>query len=150
VNTFTIQDAYLTRFVFTGESIDNWTESLETFNPWRKDFPPNPEEAFNSMVQQRKQKCPDSTPNVISKDNTSVLYEIRTSNCAPHPDEHSINRILYGNTDVFVLIYTNKIKELQVSSREEWIKILSQAKIGDARSSYGLKYLIMGHDKPLK
>jgi len=119
----------LTRIVWEGKSIDDWTEALEVFNTWRKKSPPTPEELYNSAIEHRIKVCPESTINVISKNASSMLYEIKTINCPSHPDEHSITRILYGKTNVFSLIYTNKIKDIPKETRDEWIGILSEAKI---------------------
>jgi hypothetical protein len=129
VKTFTLKDAYLTTFVYEGKSIDDWTEGLEIFNTWRKNYPPTPEEAYNSAIEARKKQCPESTINLISKDSKSILYEVRTINCPPQPDQNSIMRILYGNTDVFVPAYTIKKKDIPRETRDEWIRILSEAYI---------------------
>jgi len=127
VQKFTIapREAYLTRMVWEGESIDNWTVAIEIFNTWKKNFPPNSMDAYKQLVEKRKKMCPEVIFNVISHDNNSILYEINTINCPPNPDENSINRILYGNTDVFNLIYTNKVKVLPKETRDEWIRVLS-------------------------
>lgn len=129
VRGFPGQGYELTRFVISGESITNWTEALETFNTLRKNYPPTIEAAYKTQMELRKKKCPDSVFNIIQQDTASILYEIRTSNCPPNPDEHSLTRVLYGNTNVFSLIYTNKVKELPADKRDEWIKYLSGASI---------------------
>lgn len=131
VKSFTItpQEAYLTRFVYEGESIDNWTEGLELFNTWKRNFPSTPEKAYNMLIDKRKKMCPEAKANVISQDNNSILYEVITINCPPHPDENSLNRILYGNTNVFHFIYTNKVRTLPTETRDDWIRVLSEAVI---------------------
>jgi hypothetical protein len=131
VKSFTItpREAYLTRLVYEGESIDNWTEGLEVFNTWKKNFPPTPEKAYNMLIEKRIKMCPEAKANVISQDNNSILYEITTINCPPHPDENSLNRILYGNTDVFHFIYTNKVRTLPTEKRDDWIRVLSNTTI---------------------
>ncbi len=131
VKDYSIQpgEAYLTRFVWQGESIDNWTEALEVFNTWRRNFPPTVDDAYKKAIDLRKKKCPDSTFNIISQDASSILYEIRTTNCPPNPDENSLTRTIYGNNNVFSLIYTNKTKEMPKEKRDEWTTILSNARI---------------------
>jgi len=131
VQSFTVtpREAYLTRFVYEGESIDNWTESLEIYNTWKKNFPPTPEKAYNMLIEKRNKMCPEAKASVISQDNNSILYEIITIDCPPHPDENSLNRILYGNSDVFNLIYTNKVRTLAGETRDDWIRVLSEAHI---------------------
>lgn len=131
VKSFTIApgEAYLTRVVLEGESIDNWTVALEIFNTWKKNFPQNPEDAYKQLVDKRKKLCPEARFQVINQDNSSVLYEIKTINCPPNPDENSINRILYGNTDVFNMMYTNKKRVLPKETKDEWIRVLSEAVI---------------------
>lgn len=129
VQGFPGQGYELARFVISGESITKWTEALETLNTLRKNYPPTIEAAYKAQLEIRKKKCPDSAFNIIQQDNTSILYEIRTANCPPNPDEHSLTRTLYGSTNVFSLIYTNKVKELPADKRDEWIKYLSGARI---------------------
>lgn len=126
---FALNEGYLTRFVWEGKSINDWTEALEIFNASRKNYPPTPEEAYNFAIKHRKKMCPESSFNVISKDSSGILFEIKTINCPPHSDEYSITRILYGNTNVFDLIYTNKIKDIPKETRDEWIRILSESYI---------------------
>lgn len=126
---FDFGNAYLTRFVYEGQSIEDWTEALEIFNTWKKNFPKSPEDAYKQQLEKRKKMCPEASFHVISQDNNSVLYEINTVNCPPHPDEHSITRLLYGRTNVFSLIYTNKTKDLSKEIRGEWLSILSEANI---------------------
>lgn len=131
VKEFTIQprEVYLTRFVMQGESIDNWTEALEVLNTWRKNYPATIDDAYKKAVDLRKKTCPESTFNVVSQDPNSILYEIKTVNCPPNLDENSLTRTLYGTRNVFILIYTNKTKEMPKEKRDEWIAILSGAKI---------------------
>jgi len=131
VNSFTIGqgEAYLTRFVYEGESIDNWTEGFEIFNTWKKNFPPTPERAYNMLIKKRRNMCPEAKSNILNQDNNSILYEIVTINCPPHPDENSIIRILYGNTNLFQLTYTNKVRTLPLEKRDDWIRVLSEATI---------------------
>ena len=119
----------LTRFVLRGDSINEWTEALETFNAQRRNFPATIDAYLKQSMDLRRKTCPDSLFNVIKQDQNSILFEIRTTNCPPNPDEHSLTRTLYGNTNVFSLIYTNKVKELPPDKREEWIKYLSDASI---------------------
>ena len=128
---FTIKpkEMYLTRLVLEGDSIDNWTEALEIVNTWRKNYPPTIDNAYQETFEGRIKQCPESAFSVISKDSSSILYEIKTVNCQPNPDENSLTRMLYGNSDVFVLIYTNKVKETSKERRDGWIKALSEAKI---------------------
>ena len=126
---FDFGNAYLTRFVYEGQSIEDWTEALEMFNTWKKNFPKSPEDAYKQQLEMRKKRCPEASFHVISQDNNSILYEINTVNCPPNPDEHSITRLLYGSTNVFSLIYTNKTKDLSEEIRERWVSILSEAYI---------------------
>jgi hypothetical protein len=127
VKTFALKKARITRFVLEGKSIDVWTEALELFNTGRKNFPPTPEEAYEHLMEDRQKICPESSFNVIGKDSSTILYEMKTINCSPYQDENSITRIIYGNTDVFMLIYTIKIRDIPKEKRDEWIKTLSAA-----------------------
>jgi hypothetical protein len=117
----------VTRFVWEGESIDDWTEAVEIVNTWRKNNPATPKEALETLVEKRIAQCPEATHRLLHQDESSVLYELITINCPPHPDEHSITRLIYGRNEVFTVIYTNKVNPLSPSLRDEWIDILSRA-----------------------
>lgn len=123
------QDGALSRWVWTGESIDNWVEALEIVNVRRPDVPPALEDAFRAAIASRQSYCPQATGRVIASDSTSVLYEIATRGCAGRPDEISLTRIVYGRTQVFSLIYTNKEPAQAEAKREEWVKVLTGAKV---------------------
>jgi hypothetical protein len=131
VRTFAIGQggSTLTRFVFDGESISNYKEAFEIFNAWRKNYPHTPEEAHRHIIERGKKRCPEAIVNIISQDNNSILSEVKTVNCPPNPDGNSISRILYGNTNVFIFVYTNKVKDLPAETRDEWIEILSTSSI---------------------
>jgi hypothetical protein len=120
---------YVQRFVIEGESIDKWTEAVEVFNYLRKNLPQNPELMYASLKEMREKRCPDTVTNIIEKDESSILYEMKTSNCSPNLDEHSITKILYGKINVFTLIYTAKVKELDAAKRDHWLNNLSSAYI---------------------
>ena len=117
------------RFVIQGKSIDEWTEVLETFNGLRSNLPSTPGAYLRLAIDLRKEKCPEFSYNIIKQDANSILYEIRTTNCQPGSDEHSLTRTLYGNINVFSLAYSNKVKELSSDKREEWIRYLSDDRI---------------------
>ncbi len=119
----------LTRFVFTGDSIDKWTEGMEQINVWKKDYPSTPEATFKLLSEKRKKRCPDSSSNIINQDAGSILFETRTANCAPNPDEHSITRVLYSKESIWILIYTHKVKELPAELRTQWVGNLSTATV---------------------
>ncbi len=129
VKGFPGQTVELTRFVLEGKSIDEWTEALETINALRAAYPPTLETFYNKNMELRKKTCPDSAFNIISQDPNSILYELRTKNCSFFPDQHSLTRVMYGKTNVWVLIYTNTVAELPTDKREEWIRYLSQANL---------------------
>lgn len=123
------EDGALSRWVWNGESIDNWVEALEIVNVRRPDIPPALEEAFRAAVASRQSYCPGSTSRLISSDSTSILYEITTRYCLGHADEISLTRIIRTPTQVFSLIYTNKAPDRADAKRQDWIRVLSEAKI---------------------
>lgn len=127
--TGTGHDGALSRWVWTGESIDNWVEALEVVNVRRPDVPPALEDAFRAAITSRQSYCPDATGRVISSDSTSVLYEITTVGCAGRSDEVSLTRVVYGRNQVFSLIYTNKDPVQAYARRADWIKVLSEARV---------------------
>jgi hypothetical protein len=134
IETFVIvpRQVELTRWVWDGASIDDWTEALEIVNTLRRNSPSSPAEAVQTLVDLRMARCPGAMSRVLHQDEFSVLYEMVTIDCPPHPNEHSINRLIYGPREVFNLIYTNKVNPLPLATRERWIDVLSRAALEEA------------------
>jgi hypothetical protein len=129
VQDYDYGSVYMIRFVMQGNSIDDWTEVFEVVNAMKSNYPKNPLEMYNQTVEKRKMRCQNAECSIINQTPESIIYEIKTKKCPPFPDEYSINRVLYGKTNVFLLIYTSRKPELLQKTRDEWMGILSKAHI---------------------
>ena len=120
----------VTRFVLQGNSIDDWTEAFEVINAMKSDYPKTPKEFCDNMIEKRKKTCATVDLSIIDETTESILYEIKSKQCAPFPDEQSLNRALYGKQNVFILIYTNRTPGgMTKQAREGWLGTISTAMI---------------------
>lgn len=121
--------AFITRFVLQGNSIDDWTEAFEIVNAKKENYPDSPMEAYHKRVETRKKRCQEADFTIINQTPVSITYEVNSKKCPPLPDEQSINRVLYGKTNVFILIYTSRLPELMQKNHDSWLGTLSNAVI---------------------
>ncbi len=130
IQDFNYGNVLITRFVIQGNSIDDWTEAFEVINAMKINYPNTPKEYFNKTIERRKKECSSVVPSIIDQTDESILYEIKSKQCPPFPDEESLNRVLYGNINVFILIYTNKTPGgMTTQNRERWLGTISTAMI---------------------
>jgi hypothetical protein len=121
-------NVFVARFVLQGNTIDDWTEAFEVINAMKVNYPKTPKEFVDNMIENRKKACSTVDLSIIDQAADSILYEITSKQCPPFPDEQSLNRVLYGNINVFILIYTNRTPEgITKQSRDSWIGTLSTA-----------------------
>lgn len=118
-------------FVRQGDDIKNWKELYSIHNYASSSWGgPSPEDTLNCFKANREKECPGATEwNVISKDDSSILYEWHAKPCLGWPDQHEIARILYGNHSRFLIRYTVKVYEMPHETREKWIRDLSTSQI---------------------
>jgi hypothetical protein len=113
-----------------GETVDNYTKILTqlSFSKAKAKFPA-PEDHMKLLKESMLRKCPNVVWNVIEKIGKDILYEWRIENCSPNPDQHNIVRIFDGKYNRFQLMYMRKTKELPAEERDQWLKVLREAKV---------------------
>lgn len=116
---------YIRRFVIQGESVDEWSEAFEIINAYKILYPKTPQEYYKSMLEDRKKICSNVDASIIDQTPDSIIYEINSKNCLPFSDEHSLTKVLYGNTNIFTIIYTIKSPNITQETREAWLRSLS-------------------------
>jgi len=96
-----------------------------------------PEDELNTLKADAKKRGPDATKwNVIAVDDTSLLYESQSKQCANEPDNHVIARVLHGRHNFFALIYVAIGQYVDPGTRTKWIGILQDASVdSDARDA---------------
>jgi len=120
----------VTRFVLQGNSIDDWTEAFEVINAMKSNYPKTPKEFCDNMIEKRKKACSTVDVSIIDQTAESILYEIKSKQCPPFPDEQSLNRAMYGNINAYILIYTNRTPGgMTKETRDSWLGTISTAMI---------------------
>lgn len=114
-------------FVRRGETLDAWTELVTMQNFGRARMKLRPDELMKQLEAQMRQRCPTVTWTVIERRADGLVYEWRIANCAPHPDQSEIARIVEAKMNTWRLSYTRKAAELTPAQRQEWLDWLGEA-----------------------
>lgn len=143
-------------FVREGETVDKWSELITWHSARKRDPAPLPLDTMvASGIEFIQEICPGLVWSVIRRQEGSVLYEWRVSNCEPTEgahqklakgqggfradptialesliaDQHAIALYMEGKWTVWRIEYTMKGKELPSEKREEWIRKFSEVRV---------------------
>jgi hypothetical protein len=115
------------------DTIDNWRE-LVTIESFRRPPDATAEDVFNKVRLARENRCPPGIMHwtAIDKSAVSVVFEvIRDQPCRDFAPDRELGRILVGTLDVFYLRFDAKGTAWRPGQREDWLKAISEAKIGN-------------------
>lgn len=116
------------RFIFQGDSANNWTESLEIVSGMITGFQPNtPSMLYLSKINEMKKRCSGAKQFLISSTWNSITYEIIIKNCPTMPDQYCVSKIIYTNMAFYTITYTNRTQNMTQKTRDEWRKTVSYA-----------------------
>ena len=114
--------------IVTYVSENNRNDMLELMNTDRKKFPAGTvKEAQAQLLKIRLDSCPDTRSEIIEQDTNSIIYEMFTDSCRNIQNDYSLTRILYGENQVFIIIFSRQVEEISDQQKNEWLK--------DARSA---------------
>lgn len=117
-------------FVSKNETIDNWTKLVTVQNFAKKTASPaDPKSMMIGLRQSMEQRCPGVVWNIIRERDDDILYEYHLIECAGHPDQHEIARILYGRWNIWRIAYTQKGPPMGEQERLKWVEALSEPSI---------------------
>jgi hypothetical protein len=133
--------------VRNGDTITDWREVVQiadTTTPSKL----SPEETLNKWMALTEKKCPGAMERkVISKDETSVLFQIHTNPCRSMPEEVEIGRVMLGKYSWYVLEYRARVHELAPDTRAQWIKTFSDATFDSVTSSFDSAWMSVDVDE---
>ena len=133
--------------VRNGDTIHDWREIIQiedTATPSKL----SPEETLNKWMALTEKKCPGAMERkVISKDETSVLFQVHTNPCGKMPEEAEIGRVILGKYSWYVLEYRARVHELAPDTRAEWIKTFSDASFDSVTSSFDSAWMSVDVDE---
>ncbi len=118
----------ITRFVMEGSSEDEWTEALEVLEIPHESFPPTAPKAFEQLKASRSQACRSTQYEVLEQSKKSMLWVGRAADCQTSPNQHAINRLIYEDSQLIYLLIFTVAGEMDAAKRDEWIKLLAEAK----------------------
>ena len=117
----------LTRFIVEGSSAEEWTESLEIMNTWKKNQPRNVSGWYEKFKLQGEETC-HSDWKILEESKKSLMFERLSESCPPFGVQHAVYRVLYGKKNIFVLFATRK-EGMDDGTRDSWIEVLESADI---------------------
>lgn len=111
------------QFVPPGQTVEHPMDILtvEDFARWTA--PTTPFLMMHQLKTHIQGQCGARTFwNILQQRSSVILYEWKTSNCRnKQPDQHAITKILYGPSDVWVVTYSGRLRDLPAETRDWWI-----------------------------
>jgi hypothetical protein len=133
--------------VRNGDTLTDWREEVrieDSTEPSRL----SPEETLKKLLAPVEKKCPGAMEwKVISRDESSVLYEMHTNPCRSVPEETEIGRVMLGKYSWYVLEYRARVHELAPDTRAQWIKTFSEASFDSVTSSFDSAWMSVDVDE---
>ena len=115
--------------IITYVSQNNRNDMLELMDTARENFPGTVKEAQAQLLKKRLESCPDTRSEIIEQDENNITYELFTDSCPNVQNEYSLTRILYGESHVYIMIFSRKGEEISDQQKNEWLKVAGSAKI---------------------
>jgi hypothetical protein len=133
--------------VRNGDTVTDWREKVKIGDSLESSKL-SAEETLNKWAAITEKKCPGAMQwKVISKDDSSVLFELHTNPCRNLPEESEIGRIIMGKFSWYVLEYRARVHELSPDTRAQWIKTFSDATFDSVTSSFDSAWMSVDVDE---
>ncbi len=126
-----VQGEYaIDEFVPESESIEAWSRLFTHQNLRRsRSSADSPGIMMTGLKKAMQSRCPEVTWSVIRETRSDIVYEFYFADCAGHPDQHEIARIVYGKWNIWRLAYTEKGPRLDQAARARWVEALSEPRV---------------------
>ncbi len=120
------------------ETMDNWTRLVQVRIMVNQPGVPSPDEYVAEFVENIRKNCSavsssiiDSRPQPSGRVKSSILFEVKASGCSQHPEEklHHINKLLYTESNIFLIVYNARTTEISLEERDQYIRLLSEATV---------------------
>ncbi len=95
------------------------------------------EAAMNRLRTLMDRPCGSGVWQALQEKGTETLYEGKAAHCPPDPDKVALARIIYGHTEMFLLVYISHGTEFSTAHRAEAIRLLAGARLEVAPESPG-------------
>ena len=133
--------------VRNGETLSDWREKVrieDSTEPSKL----SAEETLKKMLAPGEKKCPGAMEwKEISKDESSILFELHMNPCRNLPEETEVGRVMLGKYSWYVLEYLAHVHELSPDTRAQWIKTFSEATFDSITSSFDTAWMSVDVDK---
>jgi hypothetical protein len=133
--------------VRNGDTINDWREKVK-IGDFLESSKLSAQETLNKWATLTEKQCPGTLQwKVISKDESSVLFELHAKPCRNLPEESEIGRIMMGKYSWYVLEYRARVHELAPEMRAQWIKTFSDATFDSVTSSFDSAWMSVDVDE---
>lgn len=86
-------------------------------------------EVVEGMMTTLKKSNPDRQFRILERDDSSIVYEWKTSGSKNSVAQHEIVKLFYGPRDMHRLAYVKKCDGLPEAERTKWLGIINSAKL---------------------
>ena len=115
-------------YVLSGESVTNWSELVTSQFATGLEGA-NLEQWLESFIHSMSERYTTFNWSRIPTDDKTLLFEWSHQGGDVWPAQHEIKRAIQIDDSLYFLAYVKKTKDLEKDVREQWIKILKEAKL---------------------
>jgi hypothetical protein len=120
-------NSFIQEFVRSNEDVNAWSEIL-TISHMEQPTKTSVETVVTRIINGLKNGCPSFRHSVLSSNQTEVMFRWSDEGCGNWPAQEGVMRIIATDNGVFNFQYAY-IKSKASPSFDEWVKILSAAKV---------------------
>lgn len=116
----------ISEWVVNNETVEDWNELLTTHFHYHN----MPIRRFSSLMQELLgNDCPTLEIQIISEEDSRILFEWLHNGCRGHDAQREIRKLLKGTDGVYMLAYAVKEKEYSEMIYQRWMKIIMEAEL---------------------
>jgi hypothetical protein len=115
------------RIAIQGTSADVWTEALDIIARTPSEDVKNANDWFAEIRAKAEKACPSQFEE-IARDDSSVTFSRRSTNCGPDKVQFALYRIVTGKRSLFLLNAITR-GDMDGAVREKWLQLLGSARL---------------------
>jgi hypothetical protein len=105
-----------------------WTELFECQNAPRPVV--SVQQFFARLGDEVLRECPTATFSLIRRSESDQMFETKSRGCRRFGDQDEIERFIFGESNLFHLMYTVRKPEMSPQQRDDAIRLLASFKLG--------------------
>ena len=117
------------RIAIQGTSADVWTEALDIIARSPSKDVKTADDWFAEIRSKAEKACP-SQFEILARDDISITFSRRSTNCAADKVQFALYRIVAGKKSLFLLNAINR-DDMSEATRKQWLELLNSARLGN-------------------